>query len=503
MMYFWRMNRPFKARLTVLPAALLMVSFLILPAQAAIPALKIKPGAAVEGSPIKFVIALSAKATRRVKVHWQTKDGSAVQPGDYTASSGDAVIKLGKTKAVISVPTTADPDAEADETFSVELSKPSGARIKTGTAVGTITNDDAGTSLAIENATLTEGNAGTSAASFVVNLSAPSPNQVTVDYATQDGTASSGGTAAAGGDDYEAASGTLTFLPGDTSEVANVTVNGDTTFEGVPTTTSETLSVILSNPAGASVSTGTGTGTITNDDAQPSLAIGNATLTEGNAGTSAASFTVNLSAPSQSQVSVDYSTQNGIAQAGGVAAAGGDDYEAASGTLTFLPGDTSEVANVTVNGDNTFEASETFSVTLSNPAGASVSTGTGTGTITNDDAQPTISIADVSNPEGSSAGSTTQFSFNVMLERPSAQTVSVSFATGTAGATNPASLVTDFSSAFGTLTFVPGDTSETVTVNVNQDTTVEANETFFVNLSGPSNATISDSQGLGTILNDD
>ena len=61
----------------------------------------------------------------------------------------------------------------------------------------------------------------------------------------------------------------------------------------------------------------------------------------------------------------------------------------------------------------------------------------------------------------------------------------------------------DYTAASGTLTFAPGQTSKTVTVNVTGDTVVEPNETFVVNLSAPTGATLFDGQGLGTILNDD
>ena len=55
----------------------------------------------------------------------------------------------------------------------------------------------------------------------------------------------------------------------------------------------------------------------------------------------------------------------------------------------------------------------------------------------------------------------------------------------------------------GDLTFAAGTTQQFVDVTVNGDTTVESNETFFVNLSSPSGATIADGQGQGTITNDD
>src|SRR6185312_8976907 len=81
----------------------------------------------------------------------------------------------------------------------------------------------------------------------------------------------------------------------------------------------------------------------------------------------------------------------------------------------------------------------------------------------------------------------------------SGQTVTVQYAT----ANDTASSASDYQSASGTLTFNPGETTKPVTVTVNGDTQVEANETFFVNLSNAVNATLSDGQGVGTITNDD
>ena len=130
-----------------------------------------------------------------------------------------------------------------------------------------------------------------------MTLSAVSASTVTVDYSTADGSAAAPG-------DYAAASGTLTFSPGQTAKQIIVAVNGDTTVE-----TSETFTVNLSNPTNATiVGTGVATGTITNDDALPTLTIAAATVTEGNRGTVNAVFAVTLSAASSSTVTVDYST---------------------------------------------------------------------------------------------------------------------------------------------------------------------------------------------------
>ncbi|MCP3978681.1 MAG: hypothetical protein GY716_05020, partial [bacterium] len=122
----------------------------------------------------------------------------------------------------------------------------------------------------------------------------------------------------------------------------------------------------------------------------------------------------------------------------------------------------------------------------------------GLGTINNDDTPPSLSINDVPVAEGNSGS--TNATFTVTLNAVSGKTVTVNYASADNTATTADS---DYTSASGTLTFNPGVTTQTVDVPVNGDAKDEDNETYYVNLSGPSNATISDSQGLGTINNDD
>src|SRR5262249_2063322 len=110
---------------------------------------------------------------------------------------------------------------------------------------------------------------------------------------------------------------------------------------------------------------------------------------------------------------------------------------------------------------------------------------------------PTLSINDVSVTEGNTA--TSNAVFTMTLSAVSSQSETVNFAT----ANNTATTGSDYVATSGTLTFNPGDTTKPITVVVNGDTTVEPNETFFVNLSNAVNATIADGQGVGTILNDD
>jgi hypothetical protein len=111
-------------------------------------------------------------------------------------------------------------------------------------------------------------------------------------------------------------------------------------------------------------------------------------------------------------------------------------------------------------------------------------------------APPQITISDRTAGEGNAG--TTAFTFTVTLSAASTQPVTVSYATANGTAGNA-----DYTAASGTVTFPAGDTSETITINVTSDTVVEPDETFFVNLSGPTNATIADHQGQGTITNDD
>jgi hypothetical protein len=224
----------------------------------------------------------------------------------------------------------------------------------------------------------------------------------------------------------------------------------------------------------------------------PTLSINNVSANEGNSGTTPFTFTVTLSAASASTVTVNFATADGTATAG-------SDYTATSGTLTFNPGVTTQTITVNVIGDTNVEPNETFLVNLSAPTNATIAVGQGTGTIINDDvaATPTLSINNVSANEGNSG--TTPFTFTVTLSAASASTVTVTFAT----ADGTATAGSDYTATSGTLTFAPGVTTQTITVSVIGDTNPEPNETFLVNLSGATNATIAVAQGIGTIVNDD
>ena len=219
--------------------------------------------------------------------------------------------------------------------------------------------------------------------------------------------------------------------------------------------------------------------------------INDVSIVEGNSGTTTATFTVMLSAASAQTITVNFATANG-------SAASGSDYASNSGTLTFAPGVVSRTISISVFGDTTSEANETFFVNLSGAINAAISDGQGLGTILNDDVTfPTVSIGNVTTKEGNS-GFTNMF-FTLTLSTTSSQPVNVAFAT----IDGSAKAGMDYVGQSGTVTFNPGETMKTVTVRVYGETLYESNETFSVQISNAVNAGLGTTTAIGTIQNDD
>ena len=133
-------------------------------------------------------------------------------------------------------------------------------------------------------------------------------------------------------------------------------VKGDVTDEP-----DETFPVTLSSPDGATLADATATGTITDDDPEPSLTVGDVTVTEGDDGERDAVFQVTLSRASGFTVTADYATAQGSAFAP-------DDYTSADGELSFAPGETEKSVTVKVKGDTLDEPDQDFFLNLSEPA---------------------------------------------------------------------------------------------------------------------------------------
>jgi CSLREA domain-containing protein len=223
---------------------------------------------------------------------------------------------------------------------------------------------------------------------------------------------------------------------------------------------------------------------------QPSLSINNVSVVEGNAGTTTANFNVTLT-NGGGPVTVDFATSNGNAAAF-------SDYVAASGTLSLSPATPTQPVSVTVNGDTLGEPNENFFVNLSNASGAVLTVSRGQATILNDEPAPTVSVGDSSTPEGNS-GTRSAF-FTVYLSSATHQNVTVNYDVADGSATTAGN---DYVDTAGPITIPAGQTSATVAVTLNGDTTPEPDENFFVNLSSPVNASAGDMQGVGTIRNDE
>lgn len=221
----------------------------------------------------------------------------------------------------------------------------------------------------------------------------------------------------------------------------------------------------------------------------PTLSVSDVSVFEGNSGTATLTFVITRSSgTARSSVRCDV--------AGGSAQAGSDFVAVAALTVLFSAGETTKNVPVSINGDTMAEADETLRLTLSSPTEATIADGSATGTILNDD-MPTLAVNDVAVTEGDS-GSTT-LSFVVTRSAPtgaSSVTVATSDGTAVAGTDYVARPAT-------TLAFGGADTSKVVTVTINGDTAVEADETFTLVLTAPVAATIADGQGTGTIRNDD
>jgi hypothetical protein len=183
--------------------------------------------------------------------------------------------------------------------------------------------------------------------------------------------------------------------------------------------------------------------------------------------------------------------------AGGTASPG-EDYAPLSGSVTIPAGERCAPITVTPSDDSRIEGAETVTVTLLAAGYSLGGPSSGTATIADHDAD--LSISNVSDTEGNSG--TKNFIFTVTRTGFLDRTATVQFQTADGSATLADG---DYVFTSGTLTFAPGETTQTITVQVNGDTRFEGDETFFVNLMNALNATLAEGAGsaTGRIRNDD
>ncbi|HEY8571466.1 Calx-beta domain-containing protein [Phenylobacterium sp.] len=243
---------------------------------------------------------------------------------------------------------------------------------------------------------------------------------------------------------------------------------------------------------------------------QVALTTNSIMLQEGNSGVARYVFNVTRTGDASGTSSVAWT----VASGGGGSPVDAQDFAGGtmpSGTVTFAPGETGKTITVNVAGDTVVEWEESFILSLSNPTGATLGSASATGFIGNDDSsyQPPpprfeMQASTVTKAEGNTG--LTPFTFTVTRTGDSGATASVDWVVGGAGASsNPAS-PSDFENGAypsGRLTFAPGETAKTITVQVAGDTALEADEVFVVNLTNAVGAAIGAQTASGVINNDD
>ncbi len=342
-------------------------------------------------------------------------------------------------------------------------------------------------SVSIADASVAEGNAGTTPLGLTVTGSEPilAPQRLTATPA--DGTATAGGPAV-GGNDYEAAATTVTIPAGATSRQVEVTVKGDDVYEH-----DDDLTVTLGSPENATVGAGRAVGTIRNDEAVPTLSLTGASVIERDPGDAAANAATKaeLSGPSAFTTTARWDTVPGTASAA--------DYTARSAAVSFAPGVLVRSLPVTVTGDLTTEADETFDVAVSGgaPVGDVTLGAAATTTIRDDDAQVSVEPTRAQEP----SSGTVAVPVRVSLSHPNPRPVTLTYATRDGSAVAPGDYVAVSPIA---LTIPAGATSRNVTVTVNSDPSppVEGEETLSVDLASIQGGQAGTTTALVTIVPD-
>jgi hypothetical protein len=453
-----------------------------------------------EGNPSQitqamFVVTLSEASSENVTASFITQNGTAVSDpsnnnglqADFNDASGTVTILAGEMTGNIVIQIVGDNHVEANETFSVVLSNPSGATFNGGgdslTATGTITDDENPNdpALSVSSPTIVEGKNKTQSVQVTVSVSTPSANDITYSFLTADGTAIDAS-------DYLAQNGVRTIAAGEASDTISIPVVGDKIPES-----NEIFLVIIQSVINANVSNPTGTVMVQdNDGASPTLNVGNGTATEGDAGISLLSFPITLSTASNFDIVINVSMTDGTAVAG-------KDYVGTAINHTIAAGLLTDSIDVPIIGDLSREPNESFSMRISTSRGSNVVLRTKRvlGTITDNDPVPTIIVQ----PSVIVSESDRAARFSVSLSNPTTEQVIIDFVYNS----DTARQKRDFNATRARIIFQPGQVEGSLAIPIVNDIAVEPTETFAYTISDAVNALIDQlaSGGIVTIIDND
>ncbi|MHA7879565.1 MAG: Calx-beta domain-containing protein [Saccharospirillum sp.] len=414
-------------------------------------------------------------------VAYRTFNISAAANSDYVPVSGNLTVASNEI-ITIEVQVIGDARVEATEIFGLEI------RYEDGTVSrfeGTIINDDF-PQLSVDDRSIAEGNQGTRSLEFTLALDEATVDAYPVRVVTRNQAPGTG--IAAAGIDFEPIDRILDIPAGEDSLPVSVSIIGDIDIEP-----DETFILEVFNQEGDLLDSAVGE--IRNDDIPgeddiPAASVADVTLAEGDSGDiTAFEFTVTLSFAANFVYRVQYETLIDTLDSATL----GEDLLLQSGQLEFAPGETQQSFIIEVQGDDDFEADETFTVLLNTSEGFEFDRATGT--ILNDD-NPIVTVSDVSEYEGNE-GDTTVFQFDVSLDQPLPQAVALKFETRAVTATSG----NDFEPLTNeSVTFTPDKQNAQINVTVIGDNAYEPDETFQLQVSRAGTVLAT---GTGTIVNDD
>ena len=424
-------------------------------------------------------VRLSSASTETVTVQYSTADGTALSVSDYTATSGTLEFQPGDLVKTFQVTVNPDAIVEPDEQFVINLANVVNASLSDGGATVTIVDDDNTEPLlptiSISNASVSEADSGTTAMTFTVSLSSAAMKDVTLEFATTQGTALAP-------DDYADVSGSLTIPAGQTEREITVLVAGDLLDEG-----NESFQITLVNAVNATLAVSNATGMIVdNDRTEATPGFSYTTTDDWGSGFNGEITLTNRGDEAWSDWRLEFEWSHEVSQVwngvlvdqadgryvienefwNGVVAPGKSvtmGLGGSPGNVTTMP------SNVYVNG-------------------MAVAVGEST---------PTISIADLSLAEGDTG--TSVANFVVSLSRVSNHDVTVNYTTQDGSAIAGS----DYENSSGIVSIPAGNLTAVISVNINGDLDVESDETLTVALSTPQGAAIANAVATVVIENDD